>query len=40
MRHATRASFHKNMTFKEQVDQLLEDALKERPSLFLIDLLG
>ena len=38
MRHATRASFHKNMTFKEQVDQLLEDALKERPSLFLIDL--
>ena len=33
-----RASFHKNMTFKEQVDQLLEDALKEHPSLFLIDL--
>jgi ribosome maturation factor RimP len=38
MRHALRASFYKNMTFKEEVNQLLEDALKERPSLFLIDL--
>lgn len=26
------------MTFKEKVRQLLEDALQERPSLFLIDL--
>ena len=38
MRHALRASFYKNMTFKEEVSQLLEDALLERPSLFLIDL--
>ena len=38
MRHALRASFYKNMTFKEEVNQLLEDALLERPSLFLIDL--
>ena len=37
MRHATRASFYKSMTFKEQVNQLIEEALKERPSLFLID---
>jgi len=38
MRHATRASFYKNMTFKEEVNQLLHEALEERPSLFLIDL--
>ena len=38
MRHALRASFYKNMTFKEEVHQLLEDALLVRPSLFLIDL--
>lgn len=37
MRHATRASFYKSMTFKENVNQLIEEALKERPSLFLID---
>lgn len=37
MRHATRASFYKIMVFKEKVNQLIEEALKERPSLFLID---
>ena len=30
--------FIKNMTFKEKVNTLLEEALEERPSLFLIDL--
>jgi len=30
--------FIKNMTFKEKVNTLLEEALVERPSLFLIDL--
>jgi ribosome maturation factor RimP len=30
--------FIKNMTFKEKVNTLLQEALEERPSLFLIDL--
>lgn len=30
--------FIKNMTFKEKVNILLQEALEERPSLFLIDL--
>ena len=30
--------FIKNMTFKDQVSQLLNDALLEKPSIFLIDL--
>ena len=30
-------SFYKNMTFKERVGQLLEEVLKERPTLFLVD---
>ncbi|GGA79004.1 ribosome maturation factor RimP [Flavobacterium palustre] len=30
--------FIKNMTFKEKVNTLLEKALEERPTLFLIDL--
>ena len=30
-------SFYKIMTFKEKVAQLLEEALKEKPSLFLVD---
>ena len=38
MRHAQRASFYKNMTFKEKVNALVEEALSERPSVFLIDL--
>ncbi len=38
MRHALRASFYKNMTFKEQINKLLEESLLEKPSLFLIDL--
>jgi len=33
-----RASFYKDMTFKEQVNSLLVEALLEKPSLFLIDL--
>ena len=31
-------SFYKIMTFKEKVLELLNDALKEKPSVFLIDL--
>ncbi len=31
-------SFYKFMTFKEKVLELLNDALKEKPSVFLIDL--
>jgi ribosome maturation factor RimP len=38
MREALLPSFYKNMTFKEQVSQLLNDALSEKPDLFLIEL--
>ena len=38
MREALLPSFYKNMTFKEQVSQLLNDALSEKPDMFLIDL--
>jgi ribosome maturation factor RimP len=38
MRHALRASFYKNMTFKEQVYNLVVEELVEKPSVFLIDL--
>jgi ribosome maturation factor RimP len=38
MREALLPSFYKNMTFKEQVSKLLNDALSEKPNLFLIDL--
>ena len=31
-------SFYKNMTFKEKVNQLLQQGLEEKPSVFLIDL--
>ncbi|ESU28927.1 hypothetical protein FLJC2902T_09590 [Flavobacterium limnosediminis JC2902] len=33
-----RASFYTNMTFKEKVNNVLSEALEQRPSLFLIDL--
>lgn len=33
-----RASFYTNMTFKEKVSTILEGALEQKPSLFLIDL--
>ena len=38
MREALLPSFYKNMTFKEQVLKLLNDALLEKPEMFLIDL--
>jgi ribosome maturation factor RimP len=38
MREAVLPSFYKNMTFKEQVLKLLNDALLEKPEMFLIDL--
>ena len=38
MRHAKRASFYKNMTFKSKVQEVLDAALAEREHLFLIDL--
>ncbi len=38
MRGALLPSFYKIMTFKQQVEALLEQAIEERPSLFLIDL--
>ncbi len=38
MREALLPSFYKNMTFKEQVSKLLNDALSEKPDLFLIEL--
>lgn len=38
MRGAKLPSFYKIMTFKQQVEALLEQAIEERPSLFLIDL--
>lgn len=31
-------SFYKNMTFKEQVTELINQGLQEKPSLFLIDM--
>ena len=31
-------SFYKIMTFKEKVTQLLEESLKEKPTLFLVDI--
>jgi ribosome maturation factor RimP len=37
MREAMLPSFYKTMTFKEKVGQLLEDILKEKVSLFLVD---
>ncbi len=33
-----RASFYTDMTFKEKVSGILEEALEQKPSLFLIDL--
>jgi len=33
-----RASFYTNMTFKEKVSDVLNEALLQKPSLFLIDL--
>lgn len=38
MRGAKLPSFYKIMTFKQQVEALLEQAIEERSSLFLIDL--
>lgn len=38
MRHALRASFYKNMTFKDKVIALLNQGLSEKQSVFLIDL--
>lgn len=38
MREALLPSFYKNMTFKEQVSNLLDEALSEKPEMFLIDL--
>jgi len=38
MREALLPSFYKNMTFKEKVLHLINEALSERTSLFLIDL--
>jgi len=38
MREALLPSFYKNMTFKEQVTKLLEEALSVKSELFLIDL--
>lgn len=38
MREAMLPSFYKIMTFKEQVLKLLEDALLDKPEIFLIDL--
>ena len=38
MREALLPSFYKNMTFKEKVIELLNEGLKEKPSVFLIDL--
>ena len=38
MREALLPSFYKIMTFKEKVAQLLEDGLKEKPTLFLVDI--
>jgi ribosome maturation factor RimP len=38
MRHALRASFYKNMTFKDKVFALLNEALTDRSDIFLIDI--
>jgi ribosome maturation factor RimP len=38
MREAMLPSFYKNMAFKEKVIELLNEGLKEKPSVFLIDL--
>ncbi|AOW09148.1 ribosome assembly cofactor RimP [Flavobacterium gilvum] len=38
MRGLSVPSFYKNMTFKEKVKQVVEEALLEKPSIFLIDL--
>jgi len=38
MRGAWLPSFYKNMTFREKVSDLLAEGLKEKPSVFLIDL--
>ena len=38
MREAMLPSFYKIMTFKEKVTQLLEESLKEKPTLFLVDI--
>jgi ribosome maturation factor RimP len=38
MREALLPSFYKIMTFKDKVLELLNEALKEKPSVFLIDL--
>ncbi len=38
MREALLPSFYKNMTFKEQVSKLLNDALLEKQEIFLIDI--
>ena len=39
MRHALRASFYKNMTFKEKVNGVLKEGLANKPSIFLIDMI-
>lgn len=38
MREALLPSFYKNMAFKEKVIELLNEGLKDKPSVFLIDL--
>jgi ribosome maturation factor RimP len=38
MREAVLPSFYTNMTFRDKVSNLLEDILKGKPSLFLVDL--
>lgn len=38
MREALLPSFHKNMAFREQISAVVEEVLKEKPSLFLVDL--
>ena len=38
MREALLPSFYSNMTFKEKVNALLEQALVDKPTVFLIDL--
>jgi ribosome maturation factor RimP len=38
MREALLPSFYKIMTFREQVEKLLEEGLSEKPEMFLIDL--
>jgi len=38
MREAALPSFYTNMTFKEKVSSVLNEALAQKPSLFLIDL--